>query len=38
MLNKNITIEFLKEMGKEYLPEFRYRALEYLQHGFRIAG
>ena len=22
MLNKNITIEFLKEMGKGYLPEF----------------
>ena len=29
---------YLRVYFEEYLPEFRYRALEYLQHGFRIAG
>ena len=28
----------LQYAGQEYLPELRYRSLEYLQYGFRVVG
>ena len=28
----------LQYAGQEYLPELRYRSVEYLQYGFRTAG